>query len=195
MSMITTKHIPPQGFTLIETMVAIAIISITLVTPFVAIEDALTASNLSRDELIGSMLSQEAVEYVREVRDNNYLATYNHISTPTWLAGFDGSTGTNCITHECTVDSTPLTPTPIVECLGVGNCPVLYLSTPTSAPTYPYFYNQALNGSPTRFTRSIRLVTISNTEVEVIATTSWSTDHRASSAVIHDYLDNWLSSQ
>jgi prepilin-type N-terminal cleavage/methylation domain-containing protein len=182
-----------RGFTLIETMVAIAIISVTMVAPFEAVEYSITASDTSRDELIGSMLAQEAIEEVRQIRDDDYLISYNTGSTPTWLYGLDGSTfggmaSPNCFANKCTIDSTPLTTTPVAIC-NSGICPVLYLSDASSAN--PNFYNQTKVGSPTAFTRSIQLTTVSATEVKITSITTWTTNHIPYNTTIYEYLDNW----
>jgi prepilin-type N-terminal cleavage/methylation domain-containing protein len=95
---------PLKGFTLVETMVAISLLAVALVGPYVAVQNAVQGSYVARDQLIASQLAQEGVEYVRGVRDNNY----HHGRS--WLYGFndsarDGCYGGSPITY-CTVDPT-----------------------------------------------------------------------------------------
>ena len=71
--MITPSKTFGKAFTLVETLVAISIIMIAIAGPFQVIEHALASAQISRDELIGNSLAQEGVEYVRSVRDGNYL--------------------------------------------------------------------------------------------------------------------------
>ena len=74
---------PTKGFSLIETLIAITILAVALVGPFIAVRTALQASYVARDQLVASMLAQEAMEYIRTVRDNNFHAGRD------WLHGFD----------------------------------------------------------------------------------------------------------
>ncbi len=64
-----------KGFTLVETMVAITILTLAVSGAFLAANTALIAANISRDQLIASYLAQEGVEYARMKRDNTYLSS------------------------------------------------------------------------------------------------------------------------
>ncbi|MDR3547761.1 MAG: prepilin-type N-terminal cleavage/methylation domain-containing protein [Candidatus Pacebacteria bacterium] len=180
-----------KGFTLIETLVAISILAITMVAPFYAVEQSITAADASRDELIGSFLAQEGVEYVRGIRDDNYLyLRANPTSMRSWLYGVDGTTSNgvpspNCFSpYVCTVDPTTSSSNQVQSYGSNATLPVLYLNT-------SYLYNQQNSGTATAFTRSVKLTTISSTEVKVVVTVSWTTRNIPYVTTITEYFDNW----
>lgn len=182
-----------KGFTLIETLVAIAILTTAMVAPFYALQESIKSADVSRDEITGSNLAQEGVEYVRSIRDGNYLyVRENPSSTQTWLYGLDGTTSNsitspNCFTPNlCTVDATALATTPVVSYTSTSSVPVLTLSSAS------YLYNQANNGTPTIFKRTVQLTTITAWEVRVNVTVAWTTDHIPYVTTVSEYLDNWL---
>ena len=189
-----------RSFTLVETLVAISIMMMVIVGPFDAIQNALIASYISRDQLIGNSLAQEAIEYVIGIRDGAYL--YNRMNSPstplTFLAGIDSTTNSNlgnlnvdCIGHNCTVD--PAASTPVAICSGA--CSPLYVNSSTN------LYNQSGSGLQSHFTRSIRLCYMGNggscgstptTEAKLIVTVSWMTEGRPYSTILTEYLQSWL---
>jgi prepilin-type N-terminal cleavage/methylation domain-containing protein len=179
-------HSFKKGFTLVEAMVSIAILSLALLGPFYAAQQSLTASNTAKDQLTASMLGQEAIEYVRSIRDGDYLyISSNQGTTRTWMYGLDGSGGTpNCFApNMCTVDPEQQI---VTACPG-GNCSPypLYINAATD------LYNQSNSGMPTTFVRSVQLTTISATEVKVVATVGWKYHNQPFSSSITEYLDNW----
>ena len=181
---------PTKGFTLIETLVAIAILTISMGAPFYAVEQSITAADASRDELTASALAQEGVEYVHSVRDDNYLYVRNNpLSTQSWLYGVDGTisngvTSPNCFApnNQCTVDPTT----------SVGNQVQSYATIARLFLSASYLYNQQSNGSATFFTRSVQLTNISAKEVKVTVTVKWTTRNTPYVTTITEYLDNWL---
>lgn len=95
-----------KGFTLVETLVAITVLALALVGPFSAVENSLFGSYVARDQLVAAALAQEGVEYIRSIRDNNYL------NGRSWVDGFNGYS--QCYSSSigvtpsgtCTVDPT-----------------------------------------------------------------------------------------
>lgn len=62
-----------KGFTLIETVVAIFILTTGTMGAFSIIQKTVTFISVSSSQLIASYLAQEGVEIVRNFRDSNYL--------------------------------------------------------------------------------------------------------------------------
>lgn len=62
-----------KGFTIIETLVAVSILMISIVGPLTISHKGLLAALYARDNIIGSYLAQDLLEYVKNVRDNNKL--------------------------------------------------------------------------------------------------------------------------
>lgn len=171
-----------SGFTLVETLVAIAIISIGIIGPFQVVQGVLKASYIARDELIASALAQEGVEYVRQVRDSNAISKNHTGGSASWLQGLDGNLGPNCYTNACVVDAVPMTATSCGNTTCAGR--PLYLSQSN-------LYNQSLSGGVTPFTRKVRLTLISATETLVTVTVSWNY-HGVHSVVLVEDLQDWL---
>lgn len=184
---------PMRGFTLVETLVAVSLLAITIVLPYYAIQRSLVATYTARDELIASALAQEAVEYVRALRDTNYLYNSDQGNIPrSWLYGVDGSSGSvNCRNNKCTLD--PTKTTAIAACPTASGCTSrLYLSTTN-------LYNQASSGTQTKFIRYFQLSCLDGTscdlsnarDVRVTATVTWNY-HGTQTVTVTDVLSNWL---
>ncbi len=188
-----------KGFTLVETMVAIAIMMVAIVGPFVAIQRAVMDSYISRDELIGNSLAQEGVEYVRSIRDGNYL--YNRATSGTrwWLYGLNGGAGIpDCVANSCVVD--PLAQT-VQACSGT-NCSAYPLYITSAASPTPYVYTQASGSGNilSRFTRSIQLCYINGSscnssvsnEARLTVMVTWITEGHPYTTTVVEYIQNWL---
>jgi prepilin-type N-terminal cleavage/methylation domain-containing protein len=65
-----------RGFTLIEAMVAVTILTLSIAGPMTAANRAVVAAETARDQLSASYLAQEGVEYARAIRDDAYLNEY-----------------------------------------------------------------------------------------------------------------------
>ena len=77
-----------KGFTLIELVISIFVMSVGLVGVFGAFSVISILTSDSANRLAGSYLAQEGVEIVRNIRDNNWLNMA--------AAGCDCSPGVNC---------------------------------------------------------------------------------------------------
>lgn len=178
-----------RAFTLIETLIAITVLTLSIVGPFQIVQGVLNSAYNSRDQLIGAGLAQEGMEYVREVRDSNYLFNV-HGGSVSWLYGFDGTGGLpNCYSNaytspsDCSVDPQKKI---ITACGSVGCTPgPLYLEPNT------YLYTQQAIGTVTKFTRTVRMTQISASETLVTVTVTWQ-NHGSRSIVLQEYIRNWL---
>lgn len=67
------QRIREKGFTLIEALAALAVLSVAMTPLFVQINAAFRISRTIQENLTASMLAQEGVELVRGIRDGNWF--------------------------------------------------------------------------------------------------------------------------
>ncbi len=178
-----------RGFTILETIVALSIISISIAGVFSAVRVGLVASSNSKDEIQAFYLAQEAIEVLRNHRDANKLASVNSGMPVSWLAGIADS-GDPCWSGTCKVDGYANT---ISACTGgAGSCPVLCQNT--SATSYLYGYNGGSCSPPwqaTKFKREVQITNIGGNEVEVVISVSWSRGAQNYNIKVKTLMLNW----
>lgn len=171
-------HTRTQGFTLVETLVAITILMVSIVGPFYSVYKAVQATYISRDQLIATTLGQEGVEYVRNIRDSNYIYNLAHPgNTVSWMNGLAPCQNANGCMVDATENTAPTT------CSGA--CNPLYVSSTN-------LYTQQVTGTVTRFTRTVKITTVSATEVTVNVTITWYNLRIPYTITITEHLYNWL---
>ncbi|MDE1919160.1 MAG: hypothetical protein KGH56_00475 [Patescibacteria group bacterium] len=177
-------------------MVAVTIVTLAVAGPLFTAGRAIIAAQISREQLTASYLAQEGIEYVRAMRDNEYLAAYQAggtgISTTAWsnfLSGADAGSITQCRTTTCTLDPTRSMGTgsgfSLQPCSG-GACVPLYLVNGV------YSEQSGIAGAvQTPFTRTIRAVDVSGTDERIVSTVSWSFHGISYSVTVTDHLTPW----
>lgn len=174
----------PRGFTLVETLVAVAILALAFLAPFQAIESVTNQTRIAKEELIAASLAQEGLEYVRFMRDNNYLANPATFSSENMqLYGLDGDGGPDCTgTNKCTIDATVDPSLAVTSCS--ATCIPLYVSPEG-------YYTQAASGNTqSLFTRSVSVVQHAGYESATV-TISWN-DHGAHATVLTENFYDWF---
>lgn len=147
---------PFAGFTLIETLVAVLLLATALAGPLTIASKSLTAALIAKDQIVAYYLAQDAVEYVRFIRDTNRL-TFSSDSSK-WLSGLDGTAnghtngggaGPNCISADnsasCIIDSINDTGS-----ICSGTCAALQYNT-----TYNYYRTDGT--VQPAFTRTVKI--------------------------------------
>lgn len=120
-----------RGFTLLETLVAIAILTISITGPLAFAQTGLRASFIARDQMIAFALAQDAIESIKNIRDTNALQ-----GNP-WLSFLDA-----CINGACNIDTSVdvnrLTSNHIQNCVN-DFCPLMKFNDSTGV----YSFNPA----------------------------------------------------
>jgi len=151
-----------RGFTLIEALVAISILLVGILGPFMLTNMNLQAGLFSRDQITAYYLAQEAIEMVREVRDENFIQEQRTGSNMWWLSGLSA-----CITGNtlggCRVDGRRGVSPPanrFQSCLH-NNCEAnsrLSVNTTLNSPAFGEYGHVTGGGFVTsRFSRHVRI--------------------------------------
>jgi prepilin-type N-terminal cleavage/methylation domain-containing protein len=161
-----------RAFTLLETLVAVAVLLMALLGPFSIAQQALKSAYYARDQVTAFYLAQEGVEFVRAIRDQNYL------SGSAWLTGIDACTDVPCI-----VDFPNFTYTVCPQ----GVCPPIRVSQIGG------LYNH-VTGTDSPFTRYVVLTpSASNPDQMIVSVTiSWRSAGVPRVFTIQERLFNWL---
>lgn len=156
-----------SGFTIVETLVAVAILSLSVLATFGAVSNALQNSGLSKDRIVAFYLVQEGMEFVRNKRDENIL---NNIggNSRSWLYEMSSTNTDPCyFGNTCTLDSNASSVN-FVKCSGgYGTCPNLNVDPNSGA------YGYDSSWTPSNFKREIQFTSINSDEVRVSIKISW----------------------
>ena len=170
------RYFNNRGFTIIETLVAIAILALAITGPMTLAERGLVAARAAGQEVVAFYLAQEAFEIIKNVRDGNVLAGGGGES---WLKGLN-----RCMEDNgCGVDATAeKQEEQMVKCDEDNNDCMLsqHLGTPVAYEQLKGLYGypagrgkKSGNWKETGFRRTVRIIPLSDTEVSVRVSVSW----------------------
>ena len=145
------------AFSIIETLVAISILTLAVTGPMAFAQSSLRAAAYARDQAIAFFLAQDAVEFVKHVRDENSLTDLR----ADWLSGL-----ASCLGAECMVSSADVA-------IGDGDDDSLYaepcqMASPPPASCRLWIEDQGFDPSylygtagqdrtPSKFIRTVRI--------------------------------------
>ena len=170
-----------RGFTLIETLLAVTVLVLSMSGPLTIAAKSFTSAVFAKNQITAFYLAQEAVEYVRNIRDTNALngRTSTDPSSPSyWLSGLS-----SCIDTACTVKATGTTLAEAVAPCSGACTPLLYNSA-----TGFYGYD---SGEPSLFTRSFMLTRVNDNEYAVTVTIAWKNNAAGSQFVVQENITSW----
>jgi len=157
-----------QGFSIVEGMIAVTLISVGLIAVLSLINSSLRLPAIAKDEFLAANLAQEGIEIVRAIRDENWIGGNNfdqNLPEGKWRV------------HYLETRLLPLS----------SNPPLLF------DPTTGFFqYN---SGSETKFRRQINIDRVSDRELRVSAAVTWESRGIPSSLTVEDHLFDWLRRQ
>ncbi|MEI7720216.1 MAG: prepilin-type N-terminal cleavage/methylation domain-containing protein [bacterium] len=175
-----------KGFTIVETLVAVMILSIAMAGSLALASKGLNTIVVARQEVNATYLAQDVMEYLRALRDTNCITASSLTGTcanSAWL----GNLPTLCAGGGCFID----TVTDAQTACG-ATCPVMnYDET-----NHVYTYNAVTTTiTPTVFTRTVYIqnpVGGNASEASTTVLVSWpSVGGVIRSVRVHDNLYNW----
>ena len=174
-----------NGFTVLESMFAIFILSLAIGGTFTNIQQGLSQAILAKDEIRAYYLAQEGIEIIRNKRDVNQIAFIKNGSANGWMYGIAESGNPCQFGNVCRV-SAEVTNFPLQYCGNTwGTCPNLNFNETTGL----YTYDPAIS---TNFKREIMLEQISATEVMLTVRVTWSKGLISKEIKAKTHLFNWV---
>lgn len=186
-----------KGFTIVEAMVAIFILTISVSSMLGVTASSATSARYANNEITANYLLQEAVDYIRNSRDsiafqqkiqgeiagtswNNFLTKYS-----------------SCIsTYGCDIKMDKFSPdlttiTDIVSCKSSGCDNLTYDANASSS--FFYSHDITANSVSSHFNRNIKIDKIGtdNDQIKITVTVSWLNGSLTKSQSLVSYLLNW----
>ncbi|MDE2031133.1 MAG: type II secretion system protein [Patescibacteria group bacterium] len=180
------------GFTLIETMVAIFILTLAMNALMGLISSSLFSARYARNEIVANYLVQEAVDYIRNDRDTTALQHYGGGTWNSFLSKYGSSTsGTECFnsTNGCEIEPANST---IQACPSSGCGLLNYDGNATNNDFYTYLTPSGF--STTTFSRQVKMSINSKNadELDITITVKWKNGNISRTKTLSVSLLNWL---
>lgn len=133
-----------KGFSLVETIVAITVLTVAITGPIYLAYLGIRASRDAKNELVATQLAAEALEAIQARR--NSIAATTDVTTNTWMSEMLASPAGTCDTaNGCVVDITQKDmPLGIISANAIVECPnAACITTSGSAKDYGRMYYSA----------------------------------------------------
>ncbi len=187
------KNNKMSGFTLVETMVAVLILTLTIVSLMTVVANSLFAARYARDEITSGYLLQEVIDFIRNDRDTSVFLQNAATTDAAWATFTSRYNVCKASTGGCYFDvfgggiSTP------TSCSGVTNCRDLYYDA--AADITPYYVNDnTTTGGKVRsgYQRKI-VVETTGDEMVITVTVFWKNGGLSKSRTLVNTLMKWQS--
>jgi len=173
-----------KGFSLVETLVAIAILLIIIVGPMSIATNSANSTSFANQQVMAYFLAQEGLELAQKGRDDFLLASFNAGNTEGSDIAWDAFTGTSGQFADCFADGCgleilegPNGDVDVIDCSDEIDCR-LYLTAATDERSQ-YTYDDSNNAEITDFTRVVTMEEVSlSKDVLVTSVVSWRTGNQ-----------------
>jgi len=151
------------GFTLLEALVATSILMVAVAAPITIAQKGLSSAVYSKNQMIASYLAQDAIEYIKNKRDENFIGNIGNANLD-WLAGLG-----ECLDDKsCAIDTK--------ADAGVGEIiedETGKLKKEKDSEGNFEFYGYSDSGEDTNFTRKINIIEADEVRALITVEVSW----------------------
>lgn len=174
-----------RGFTILETLVAVFILVLSLTGPMAFAQSGLRAAFLARDQITAFFLAQDAVETIKNIRDQNKLDGQE------WLENLEDCDPSDEL-YTCNIDTTGAS-VDVQTCSSSGGLcdPMEY-----DPDTGEFSISGGSEDSP--FTRTIYLYeTKPDQEAMIVVMVTWESNAIAGTrkVVVQENITNWYPNE
>ncbi len=185
-----------KGFTLVETLVAISIFTMSVLAVMTVLGGSITSTNYAKQKMIASYLAQEGIEYIRNMRDTYVLYStdgqtgwndFNSklIPSPDTLCASADGCFFNADGLNYADKSKPMTKISFTAC-STSDCQNGMLGYDSTTGKYDF------SGTASGFKRKIDVTTISSDEIKITSTVFWTQGSGNYNITFSENLFNWV---
>ena len=180
------------GFTLIEVLVALFILSLSIVAMMSVLASGISNTAYAKNKMIATYLAQEGVEYFRNMRDTNMLYYDSQSASNGWNNFVTNNTkGANQCTNNkvCNFDASVLNT--ITNC----NAPTCTALNFISSSVGGGGYSNTGGGTATIFARKVTAIPVvdsNNEQITISSTVEWTQKSTKYSVTFSEVLFNWM---
>lgn len=205
----TTK----RGFTLVETLMSVLILAFVITGPMAFTAQSIKAAMYARDQVVAFYLTQEAVELVKNARDNKGLAAVNgeceaqNANSAFWLSCYLGGgdlllsscmpTNSSPVARYCAVGLDSASNPVVLPCSGGPlTCPELSRSaTNATGLFYAYPTSPSAAWIPSGYRRVVSIMPVPGREAreaEITVSIYWKSGTIDREFTVRQNITNWL---
>ncbi len=180
-----------NGFSLVETLVALFIFSVSILSVMSVLSQGISSTNFAKNKLTAGYLSQEGIEYFRNMRDT--LQLYKADPNVGWVIFVSNLESHGCASTGCYFDndesdiewggSMPIGDLKIYTC--GDTCPNFFYSTSSGKFNYT-------SGETSSFSRKMLVKKIDNDNIKVTSIVGWKSGSQVGSVSFSENLSNWI---
>lgn len=187
-----------KGFTLIEALIAIFILTVSVSSMLGVTASSANSARYANNEITANYLLQEAVDYIKNNRDT--IAFQKREVLNYGWAGFlnkYGSPSSRCFNQStgCDIKMENFNPASLSQndivstCTTDFDCGALYYN---NGEEPAFFYSHDSNsGFESNFKRTIVMKTIDTDQIQITVTVKWKNGNLPKSQTLVAYLLNW----
>ena len=184
-----------RGFTLIETMVAVFILTLSLASLLTLTSSSVFSARYAKNDITANYLLQEVADYIRNDRDN--VAFHQNTGGVGWNTfldtyGYgDGSLATCFLANGCYFEPASISVVPPTACPS-GVCPTLGYDDGAINNDF-YTYRNPAGFAPSVFQRKVlmKINNLNSDELDITVIVTWNNGGLALSRSLHFILLNW----
>lgn len=182
-----------SGFTLVEAMTAIFILTFAIVGLMTMVSSSLFAAKYARDDITVNYLLQESIDYIRNDRDTMvFLASGAGSTDPLWT-NFSDKYNACSVARGCWIDVLADVPADVFGQCPVGGCPYLYYDEDATNTAFYVTDNGLVDTTGMKKTVYQRKISVVRNldQIDVTATITWKNGNLNKSRVLTTSLTRW----